>query len=317
MPNKLGPSLPSRLYASGGAALLGVLGASCCFWILSSVFLSPANLLNLARQLAVVALVSVGMTFVIISGGIDLSVGSVVGLSGTLAAAAIAHTQMHPFVGAMIGLAVGTCVGIINGVFVAFLRVPAIVTTLALLSIARGVALQSTNGQPIAGLTSSFSSLGRSDVLGVPVAFILTALVYLFGILILHFTAVGRHVIGIGGNEEAARLVGLKVRIYRLCIYGAAGLISGFAGLILMSRLGSGQPTAGGGLELSAIAAVVLGGTRITGGQGTLIGTFFGALLITILGNGLDLLNVGSFFQLIFIGVVLLVAVVISRATEG
>jgi len=126
----------------------------------------------------------------------------------------------------------------------------------------------------------------------------------------------GKHIVGIGGNEEAARLVGIKVKTYRLAIYAVTGLISGFAGLVLMSRLGSGQPTAGAGLELSSIAAVVLGGTRITGGQGTLIGTFFGALLITILGNGLDLMNVGSFYQLIFVGVVLLAAVIISRLTE-
>jgi ribose transport system permease protein len=314
--HKLGPSMASRLYASGGAALLGVLGASIIFALSSSVFLSSTNLLNIGRQTAVVALVSVGMTLVIITGGIDLSVGSVVGLSGTLAAAAIAQLHLAPILGMVIGLAVGTIVGGINGAFIALLRVPPIIATLALLSITRGIALQSTNGRPISGLTSSFSFLGRGEILGAPAAFVLTVFIYVLGTVILRFTIVGKHIVGIGGNEEASRLAGLRVKTYRLGIYAMTGLISGFAGVVLMSRLGSGQPTAGAGLELSSIAAVVLGGTRITGGQGTLIGTFLGALLITILGNGLDLLNVGSFYQLIFVGAVLLAAVVISKFAE-
>jgi len=317
VPQKLGPSIVSRLYASGGAALVGVVGASIVFALSTSVFLSTANLLNIGRQTAVVALVSVGMTFVIITGGIDLSVGSVVGLSGTLAAAAITQFHVGPISGMLIGLAVGAVVGGINGAFIALLRIPASVTTLALLSIARGIALQSTNGRPISGLTTSFSFLGRGEIFGAPTAFIFTVIVYIIGALILRFTIVGKHIVGIGGNEEAARLAGLKVRTYRLGIYTVTGLISGFAGLVLMSRLGSGQPTAGAGLELSSIAAVVLGGTRITGGQGTLVGTFLGALLITILGNGLDLLNVGSFYQLVFVGAVLLAAVVISKFIES
>lgn len=313
---KIGPSIASRLYASGGAALAGVAGAGIVFGFLTPAFLSIANLVNLSRQTAVVALVSVGMTFVITMGGIDLSVGSVVGLSGTIAAAAIAQFHSGVWIGTLIGLAIGSVVGLVNGLFIAFFRVPPIVATLALLSIARGVALQSTNGRPISGLTSSYSFLGRGEALGVPVAFLLTVVIYFIGTLVLRFTAAGKHVVGIGGNEEAARLVGLKVRTYRLCVYTATGLIAGLAGLILMSRLGSGQPTAGSGLELSSIAAVVLGGTRISGGQGTLVGTFLGALLITILGNGFDLLNVGSFYQLVFIGVVLLAAVVLSKLSE-
>jgi ribose transport system permease protein len=312
----LRPSIVSRLYASGGAALVGVLGAGLVFALSTSIFLSTANLLNIGRQTAVVALISVGMTFVIIIGGIDLSVGSVVGLSGTLAAAALTEFHVHPVLGALVGMGVGALVGLINGGFIAFLRVPPIVTTLATLSIARGVALQSTNGRPISGLTTSFEFLGRGEIFGAPAAFVLAVLVYAFGTMVLRFTAIGKHIVGIGGNEEAARLAGLKVGAYRLGIYVFTGLISGFAGVVLMSRLGSGQPTAGAGLELSSIAAVVLGGTRITGGQGTLVGTFLGALLITILGNGLDLLNVGSFYQLIFVGSVLLVAVVVSRFAE-
>jgi ribose transport system permease protein len=310
------PSILSRLYSSGGAALVGVIGAALFFALSTSIFISTPNLLNIGRQTAVVALVSVGMTFVIILGGIDLSVGSVVGLSGTLAAASITGAHLDPILGALIGTCIGAIVGLINGAFIALLGVPAIVTTLATLSIARGVALQATNGRPISGLTSSFSFLGRGDILGMPAAFVLAILIYAIGTVVLRFTAIGKHIVGIGGNEEAARLAGLGVRSYRLGVYAATGLVSGFAGVVLMSRLGSGQPTAGAGLELSAIAAVVLGGTRITGGQGTLIGTFFGALLITILGNGLDLLNVGSFYQLIFVGVVLLLAVVVSRFAE-
>jgi ribose transport system permease protein len=313
---KVGPSFVSRLYGSGGAAIIGVLGASIVFAVSTPVFLSTANLLNISRQTSVVALISVGMTLVIITGGIDLSVGSVVGLSGTVAAAAMTQFHLNPIYGALFGLAVGAVVGGINGALISFLRVPAIISTLALLSIARGIALQATNGRPISGLTTSFSFLGRGEILGVPAAFIFTVILYVVGSLVLRFTVIGRHIVGIGGNEEAARLVGIKVKTYRLAIYAATGLISGFAGLILMSRLGSGQPTAGAGLELSSIAAVVLGGTRISGGQGTLIGTFFGALLITILGNGLDLMNVGSFYQLVFVGVVLLAAVIISRLTE-
>jgi ribose transport system permease protein len=315
MAKSLRPSIAHRFYASGGAAMVGLLGAALGFSLLTPVFLSPANLLNVGRQTAVVSLVSIGMTFVIISGGIDLSVGSVVGLSGTLAAIAITQ-GFGPLGGAAIGLAVGTLVGTVNGFCIAIWRVPAIVTTLALLSIARGVALQVTNGRPISGLATSFALLGRSDFCGVPVAVILSLFLYLVAMAVLHFTPLGSHIIGLGGNEEAARLVGLKTKIYKLWIYSASGLVSGLAGLVLMSRLGSGQPTAGAGLELNAIAAVVLGGTRINGGQGSLIGTLFGAVLITVLGNGLDLLNVGSFFQLILVGIALLAAVTISQTME-
>lgn len=311
-----GPSFANRLYSTGGAALLGVIVATVFFSIFSPVFLTEVNLANIGRQMAVIAIVSAGMTVVIISGGIDLSVGSTVALAGTLAAAVMAQSDLGPFWGTMVGLITGLGVGLLNGLMIAFLKIPPIIATLAMLSIARGAALQFTDGRSISGLLQSYGTLGRGEVGPVPIAVVAMVVVYLIGHFVLRHTSIGHHVYGIGGNEEAARLAGINIKRYKLGVYSVAGVVAGFAGLILVSRLGSGQPTAGSGLELNAIAAAVLGGTRITGGQGTLVGTLFGALLITVLGNGLDLMNVGSFIQMILVGVILAMSVALSEFTQ-
>lgn len=309
------PSIGDALYRSGGAALLGVVIVWVFFAITNPYFLTAVNQANIGRQMAVVAIISIGMTVVIMSGGIDLSVGSIVGLSGTLLAAAMVQASLGPLVGTLVALAAGTSIGLLNGVLVAYLRVPPIVATLATLSIARGIALTYTNGTPLSGIAESYSFLGRGTLGPVPVSVIGMLLLYAICWLLMRNTRTGRYIVGIGSNREAVRLAGVNVPLRLLGVYAFSGLMAGFAGAILASRLGSGQPTSGEGLELIAITAVVLGGTSIFGGKGTLIGTVLGALLITIIGNGLDLMNVGSFIQQIVVGSILALAVVLSEFT--
>lgn len=311
-----GPGIGELIYRSGGAALIGVVVVWLFFAIANPHFLTAVNQANIGRQMAVVAIVSIGMTIVIMSGGIDLSVGSIVGLSGTLLASVMVQASLDPLLGTVVALAAGVAVGVLNGVMVAYLRVPSIVATLVTLSVARGVALTYTNGRPMSGISESYAFLGRGNLGSVPVAVIVMVALYVIAWTLLRNTAAGRYVVGIGSNAEAARLAGINVKLRLLGIYCISGLMAGLAGAVLASRLGSGQPTSGEGLELMAITAVVLGGTSIMGGRGTLIGALLGALLITMIANGLDLMNVGSFVQQIVVGVILALAVVLSELTQ-
>lgn len=310
------PGIGDLIYRSGGAALIGVIVVWVFFAIANPHFLTVANQANIGRQMAVVAIVSIGMTIVIMSGGIDLSVGSIVGLAGTLLASAMVQASLDPVVGTLVALGAGIAIGLLNGVLVAYLRVPPIVATLATLSIARGIALTYTNGLPLSGIAETYSFLGRGNLGSIPASVIAMLILYAIIYLLLRNTSTGRYVVGIGSNREAARLAGINVRAHLLGIYAFSGLMAGFAGAILASRLGSGQPTSGEGLELMAITAVVLGGTSIMGGRGTLIGTLLGAVLITVIANGLDLMNVGSFIQQIVVGAILALAVVLSELTQ-
>jgi ribose transport system permease protein len=309
-------SVGNLIYSTGGGALIGVVVLWVAFAIASPYFLTTVNQANIGRQMVEVGIVSIGMTVVIMSGGIDLSVGSTVGLAGTLLASGIVQAQLSPFVGTLIALAVGLAVGLVNGVLIAYFRVPPIVATLAMLSVARGIALTYTNGAPESGITNSYAWLGRGNLGAIPISVIVMLILYLLAYVVLRHTRSGLYVSGIGSNAEAARLSGINVKLHLLGIYAFTGIMAGFAGAILASRLGSGQPTSGQDLELSAITAVVLGGTSIRGGRGTLLGTILGALLITVIGNGLDLLNVNSFIQQIAIGGILAIAVVASELTQ-
>ncbi len=310
------PGLGNLIYRSGGAALIGVVVVWVYFAFANPFFVSTVNQGNIGRQMAVVAIVSIGMTIVIMSGGIDLSVGSVVGLSGTLLASSMVQAGLGPVLGTVVAMAVGLSMGLLNGVMIAYFRVPPIVATLATLSIARGIALTYTDGTPLSGIAEDYDFLGRGMLGAVPVSVIAMLILYAVVYFLLRNTAAGRYVVGIGSNREAARLAGINVKAHLLGIYAFAGLLAGFAGAILASRLGSGQPTSGEGLELMAITAVVLGGTSISGGRGTLIGTLLGALLITVIANGLDLMNISSFIQQIVVGVILAIAVIASELTQ-
>jgi ribose transport system permease protein len=280
--------------------------------VLSPSFLTVGNLLNVTRQVSINAIISAGMTFVILTGGIDLSVGSVLAIAGAIMAGAL-KSGAPVVVALSAGVVVGVAFGVLNGVAVAYGRVAPFIVTLATLTMARGLTLVYTDGRPISDLGSAFGWLGNGDIAGIPVPVIIMALVFAAATIALAHMVVGRYIYAIGGNEEATRLSGINVRRYKVLVYALSGLLSAVAAVILTARLDSAQPTAGQGYELDAIAAVVLGGTTLAGGEGSMLGTLLGAFLIGVLNNGLNLLNVSSFYQLVVKGVVILFAVLLDQ----
>lgn len=293
----------------------GLLGLSVVLWAATPHFLTVSNLLNVLEQTSINAIVAVGMTFVIISGGIDLSVGSVLALAGIALASALEAGVPAP-VAVALALAAGLACGLGNGVLITFGRLPPFIATLGMMSVARGAALMLAEGRPISGFSDGFRALATARVLMVPAPVIITSLVYAVAHFVLARTVFGRAAYAIGGNEEAARLSGVPVRFHKTAIYGVAGLTSGAAAVILTARLNSAQPTAGMNYELDAIAATVIGGTSLLGGEGTLIGALIGALIMGVLRNGLNLLNVSSFFQQVVIGLVIIGAVLIDMSLK-
>lgn len=280
--------------------------------VLSGSFLTVSNILNIARQVSINAIIAAGMTFVILTGGIDLSVGSVLAFSGAIMAGLLS-TGRPVVVAIAAGLVVGGLLGLINGVVVARGKVQPFIATLAMLTIARGAILVYTDGRPITGLPDAFVWLGAGEVGQIPVPVIIMGLVFALCYVVLARTVLGRYVYAIGGNEEAARLSGVNVTFYKALVYVISGLLSTTSAIILTARLNSAQPTAGFGFELDAIAAVVLGGTTLAGGEGGIGGTLLGAFIIGVLNNGLNLLNVSSFYQQVVKGAVILLAVLLDR----
>lgn len=277
---------------------------------LSDAFLSVQNFLNVGQQVAVLSIVALGATFVIISGGIDLSVGSVVALSSAVFAAMFASYGLPWPLAALVGLLVGGVCGAANGLAIVYGRLPPFIATLAMLSIARGLALVVTGGRPISGFPDSFRWLaGRELPFDLPFSILLTLLLYAVGSLVLRRTVFGRATYAIGGNEEATRRAGIKLDRTKIMIYTLAGGLAALGGLVLTARLNSAQPQAAAALELDVIAAVVIGGASLSGGVGTVFGTLIGALIMGFLRNGLNLLNVSSFWQQVVVGVVIALAV--------
>ncbi len=309
---------PPRLKAQRARQLgtfAGLLALCIVLWAATPHFLTVSNLLNVLEQTSINAIVAVGMTFVIISGGIDLSVGSVLALSGIALASALEGGVPAPAAIAL-ALATGTACGLVNGVLITFGRLPPFIATLGMMSVARGAALMLAEGRPISGFTEGFRALATGRVVIVPAPVILTAAVYLVAHFVLARTVFGRATYAIGGNEEAARLSGVHVRFHKTAVYGVAGLTSAVAAILLTARLNSAQPTAGTMYELDAIAATVIGGTSLLGGEGTLVGALIGALIMGVLRNGLNLLNVSSFFQQVVIGAVIIGAVLIDMSLK-
>ncbi|NID16574.1 ABC transporter permease subunit [Luteibacter yeojuensis] len=294
-------------------SVIGLLLLFIVLSVLSPDFLSASNLLSVLRQISVNALIAFGMTFVILAGGIDLSVGAILAFTGAITGGLLAAGHgVTVAVGA--GLGLGLLLGMVNGVLVSWGRVAPFIATLGTLTLLRGLTLVYTQGTPIAAPNQGFALLGKGylfHLVPLPVVLMFAA----FGVcgFLLRGTVFGRHVMAIGGNEEAARLSGVRIAPMKLAIYGLSGLLSAFAGIVLTSRLDSAQPTAGVGYELDAIAAVVLGGTSLSGGRGWLFGTLVGALLIGFLNNGLNLLGVSSFYQQVVKGIVILIAVLLDR----
>ena len=295
--------------------VLGVMIAIMSF--LSPRFLTVSNFFNISRQISVMAIVAVGMTFVILSAGIDLSVGSIVALTGIMVSFFIQRMDLPIFIAVMGGLAVGLAVGLGNGILIAKVRIPFFIVTLATMVIGRGLCFIITGGFPISQLGTGFQQIGRGYVGFLPVPVIIMFMIYAFAYLVLQHTSFGRYVYAIGGNEEAARLIGLPVDRIKIFIYGICGLTSGIAALILTSRMNSGDPNMGTGMELDAIAAAVIGGTSITGGKGWIWGTLIGAYIMGILNNGLNMLDVSAYYQMAIKGLVILLAVQLQRGMES
>ena len=293
----------------------GLVALCLVLWAATPHFLTVSNLLNVLEQTSINAIVAVGMTYVIISGGIDLSVGSVLAVSGIALALALANSVPAPAAMAL-ALATGTACGLANGLLITFGRLPPFIATLGMMSVARGAALMLAEGRPISGFSDGFRALATARVLIVPAPVLLTAVVYAVAHFVLTQTVFGRATYAIGGNEEAARLSGVHVRFHKTAVYGVAGAMSAVASIVLTARLNSAQPTAGTMYELDAIAATVIGGTSLLGGEGTLVGALIGALIMGVLRNGLNLLNVSSFFQQVVIGAVIIGAVLIDMSLK-
>lgn len=303
-------SAAGRSVVAQTGPLLGLLVLGAALSILTDRFLSFSNLANVGQQIAVISIVALGATFVIIAGGIDLSVGSVVALSSVVFALAFSNAGLAWPIAVLAALATGIAVGVVNGLFVTLGRLPAFIATLATLSMARGLALVVSEGRPISGFPDEFRTITSGRIVGdVPVSIGLTIVLFVLGGLALRHTVFGRAVYAVGGSEEVARLSGIRIVRLKVAIYALAGFCAAVGGLVLTSRLNSAQPVAGQGLELDVIAAVVIGGASLSGGQGTAFGTLLGALIIGVLRNGLNLLNVSSFWQQVAVGAVIAAAV--------
>lgn len=290
---------------------------------MSDRFLTPDNAWNVMRQISVNMIISVGMTLVILTGGIDLSVGSILALAGAVTAGMLKFgaefTNLNIYVGFSLfgallgGILIGTLLGWFNGFTITKFKVPPFVATLAMLTIARGLTMLWTGGFPITGLGNKMAFIGTGWFLGIPMPVWISAVVVLIAVILTNRTKLGRYIYAIGGNETAAKLSGLKIKKIKMIVYAIAGALSAVGGIIVTSRLDSAQPNAGVSFELDAIAAVVIGGTSLSGGKGTIMGTVQGVLIIGILNNGLVLLNVSPFWQQVIKGFVILLAVVIEK----
>jgi ribose/xylose/arabinose/galactoside ABC-type transport system permease subunit len=281
--------------------------------ILSDRFLTVDNMVNILRQSTINGIIAVGMTLVILTAGIDLSVGSILALSTVIAADSLQAGTPVP-AAILLGLGVGAVCGLINGLTITKTRVPPFVATLGMMTIARGLALVYTEGKPITGLPEAFRFIGAGFIGPIPTPIVIAAATFIIGYILLTRTSLGQFIYAIGNNPVAARYAGISVGLNITFVYVVSGLLAALAGLILVARLGSAQPTAGLAFEFAAIAAVVVGGTSFAGGMGGLGGTLIGVLIIAVLNNGLNLLNISSFYQPVVSGIVIALALLLHRA---
>ena len=294
--------------------LVGLILFSLAVAALNPRFLSVGNLFNVLRQTSVNSIIAIGMTFVILTGGIDLSVGSVLALTGALCAGMM-KAGVGDVPAVLLTLAAGFALGLGNGIFVAYARLQPFIVTLVSMTMLRGATLVFTGGRPIAARDygAFFENVGGGYFMGIPIPIFIMVFLFFAGQYLLARFTFGRYVYAIGGNEEAAKLSGINTARIKTLVYGLSGALAACAAVVVTSRLGSAQPTAGTGYELDAIAAVVLGGTSLSGGLGTVAGTALGALIIGVLGNALNLLDVSSYYQMMIQGAVILAAVLMDR----
>jgi len=297
-------------------SIIGLVIFSIIISFMSDRFMTWSNMFNVFRQTSVNAIIAAGMTFVILTGGIDLSVGSTLAISGAVAAYMLA-SGYSALIAVIAALVVGAAIGLANGFIISKGKLQPFIVTLATMTVFRGATLVFTDGKPIsAGYEANaeaFSNIGNGYTLGIPNPILIMALIFGVCYFILKHTTIGRYVYATGGNEEATQLSGVSVHRVKLFVYGMSGLLAAMGGIVITARLASAQPTAGTGYELDAIAAVVLGGTSLAGGVGSVMGTIVGALIIGILNNALNLLNVTSYYQLLAKGLVILIAVLLDQ----
>jgi ribose/xylose/arabinose/galactoside ABC-type transport system permease subunit len=281
--------------------------------LLSDRFLTLNNAVNVLRQSTINGIIAVGMTYVILTAGIDLSVGATLALS-TVVTANLLQQGLPVLLAVLVGLALGAALGFLSGLIITKARVPPFVATLGMMTVARGLALTYTQGRPITGLPDAFRFIGTGSLGPIPMPIVVAGLAFLVGWVVLNHTRMGEYIYAIGNNPVAARYAGIATDTYITFVYALAGFLAALAGMILVARLNSAQPTAGIGYEFDAIAAVVVGGTSFAGGEGGLGGTLLGVLVIAVINNGLNLLNVSSFYQPVVTGIVIALALLVYRA---
>jgi ribose transport system permease protein len=294
---------------------LGLAGVIIVFALLSPYFLSVPNLLNILVQSSIIAIIAAGQTCVILTGGIDLSVGSIVAFA-SVSAGLMMRDGMSMLVVWIIVIAIGMSIGAVNGSVISFSGVPPFIMTLGMMGIARGAALALNGGMPVSGFPPHLERIASASVMGLPVFVVYTAVVYVIMAIVLNSTKTGRYLYAVGGNKPAARLSGVNVRAVEVVAYVFSGLFAAIGGMLLTARLNYATPLAGTGYELDTVAAVVIGGTALSGGKGGVTGTLIGALMLGTLRNGLTLLNVSSYYQQITIGFVIILAVFFDKASE-
>lgn len=300
---------------AGRLGLILALVALCAVLsVARATFLTVGNLVNLVRQISINGILAVGVTFVLLTGGVDLSLGSLIALTG-VAAALLAHPGEYPvWIPVLAGVLAGAAAGALNGLVITLGRVAPFIVTLGMMTAARGLALIASGGRPVANLSRDFNAIGGGEFLGVPYPVMILAAVAATAWIVLSRFRIGRYVYAVGGNENAARASGVRVNRVKMFAYTVSGALAGLAGVVLAARITTGQPNAGAGYELDAIAAVVIGGTSLSGGIGGVGGTVLGALLMGVINNGLDLLNVPSYYQQIVKGLIIAGAVWLDRS---
>ena len=318
------PATKYRIHLAKFQSLIALFALCLVISLLSDKFLTATNAWNVMRQISVNICISVGMTLVVLTAGIDLSVGSVLALCGAITAGLLKNGIGIPvsnlyigftILGAVVaGLLAGSLLGWFNGWAITKFKVPPFVATLAMLTIARGLTMLWTKGFPISGLNKNFAYFGTGWFLGVPLPVWLSGIIVFIAVIITNKTKLGRYIYAIGGNENAATLSGINIKKIKIIVYSIAGTLAAVGGLLVTSRLDAAQPNAGTGYELDSIAAVVIGGTSLSGGRGSVLGTVLGAIIIGVLNNGLVLLNVSPFWQQVVKGFVILIAVIIDKA---
>jgi len=323
----MGRAQLSNTKSNGSAAVRSRLGQwglvlalvliSAALAIAKPAFLTGPNLINLVRQISINGILAVGVTYVLLTGGVDLSLGSLVALTGVIAAS-FAHPQQYPLaVAVLMGVLAGAGCGALNGWIITKGRVAPFVVTLGMMTAARGLALVASGGRPVSNLSPEFTRIGSSNVAGIPSPTFILLVVALASYAFLGNLKLGRYIYAVGGNEDAARASGINVGAVKMFAYTVCAALAGLAGVVLASRITTGQPNAGVGYELDAIAAAVIGGASLSGGVGSVGGTIQGALLMGVINNGLDLLNVSSYYQQIVKGVIIVGAVWMDRSREA